>query len=71
MTDDDETHGLHIVAKGFEYRYVKANNGEFYQAKTSWCLSPYGYVSDVEIEGVHKIALKCKTKQDFQVCDNF
>ena len=67
MTEEDECLGLHIVSRGFEYGYVKANNGEFYQPKTSWCLSPYGYVSDVDIEGVHKIAFKCKTKQDKKI----
>ena len=64
MGDDDETLGLKIIKKTFEYGYVKAKDDNFYQQKTSWCLAPYGYVSDAELEGVHKVAFKCKTKQD-------
>ena len=64
MGDDEETVGLKIVKKSHEYGYVKANDDNYYQQKTSWSLSPYGYVSDVELEGVHKIAFSCKNKQD-------
>ena len=46
------------------YGYVEAKDDTFYQQKTSWCLTPYGYVSDVELERVPKVAFKCKTKQD-------
>ena len=44
MGDDDETVGIKIVKKPFEYGYVKAKDDNFYQQKTSWCLTPYGYV---------------------------
>ena len=64
--EGDET-GMKIVKKSFEYGYGKVNDDNFYQQKTSWSLTPYGYVSDKELEGVHKVAFKCSTKQDQKV----
>ena len=55
------------VKKSFQYGYGKVNDDNFYQQKTSWSLTPYGYVSDNELEGVHKVAFKFSTKQDQKV----
>ena len=52
------------MKKAFEYGYGKLNDASFYLPKTSWVLTPYGYESDPELKGVHKIAFICKTKQD-------
>ena len=67
MADDDEASGLRIVKRGFEYGYTKIGEDQSYTQKTSWCLTPAGYESDPEMEGVHKIAFTCHTKQDSKV----
>ena len=64
---EEETIGLKIVMKSFDYGYGKTSDPQFYQQKTSWCLSLYCYVSDPDLEGVHKITFKCKTKEDKKV----
>ena len=64
---EEETIGLKIVMKSFDYGYGKTSDPQFYQQKTSWCISLYCYVSDPDLEGVHKITFKCKTKHDKKV----
>ena len=64
MEDSQDDTGLKIIKKSFEYGYGKTRDENYYQSKTSWCLTPYGYVSDKDLEGVHKVAFKCNTKQD-------
>ena len=65
-TEEDET-GYILVKKQYEYGYAKVGNNQAFIPKTSWCLSTYGYVSGPELEGIHKIAFKCYTKQDKKV----
>ena len=64
---DDEDIGYRITKKQFEYGYTKTDDSSTFIPKTSWCLTPYGYESDTELEGVHRIAFKCHTKQDKKV----
>ena len=63
--EEDEGQNKKIRRVGFQFGYVKVNdeNSQF-QPITSWSLSPYCYVSDQDIAGVHSVAFICYTHQD-------
>ena len=63
--EDEKLKGIKIVKLGSQYGYQKVNepNGPFHPV-TSWALSPYCYVSDEDIAGVHSVAFICYTYQD-------
>ena len=57
---------IKIERVGYRFGYVvigKEKDGPFVP-KTSWCISPYAYVSDDCVTNVHKIAFLCYTYQD-------
>ena len=63
MMTDEEDNGYRIVKNPFEYGYAKVDDNTTFIPKTSWCLTPYGYESDPDMEGVHKIATLNKIRR--------
>ena len=63
--EEDELTNKRIKRVGAQYGYIKVNDENTpFQPVTSWSLSPFCYVSDQDIAGIHSVAFICYTNQD-------